>query len=195
MMETLEQYDGQFVLWVNGFHNTFFDQFFWLISSKSFWIPFYLILAYLYYRRSTVFGALFFIFIAGLCVALADLISAQLIKETVMRYRPSHHLELSDHLHYYRMADGTEYRGGLYGFVSSHAANFAALLYFSFRALRSYGSWLAVLFVTIFILIGLSRIYLGVHYLSDVVAGGAVGLLVSYMIYHYFFARVLQKKK
>jgi undecaprenyl-diphosphatase len=77
------------------------------------------------------------------------------------------------------------YRGGLYGFISGHAANafgfavFAALLFKN----RLF-TWTILLFAFIN---GYSRIYLGVHFISDVVAGALVGALIGgsvYCLYH-----------
>lgn len=179
----LESIDHWLVLTINGLHNPFLDQFFWIISAKITWIPFYLLLVFLYWRKSKeILPTLFFVLIAILCVALADIISTQGFKEYFQRYRPSHNLLLSEHLHFYKL-DGEEYRGGQYGFVSSHAANFAALLVWCGLNLRKAYRRISVVFFAIFLLVVLSRIYLAVHYPSDVFVGGVLGALIAYLIF------------
>lgn len=182
-MTWLESIDHWLVLTINGLHNPFLDQFFWFISARLTWIPFYLLLIYLYWRKSRqLVSSFFFVLLAILCVALADVISAQGFKEFFQRYRPSHHQELSQKLHFYRF-NGELYRGGQYGFVSSHAANFGALLMWCGLHLRKVYSRITWYFLGVFILVVLSRIYLGVHYPSDVIAGGILGSLIAYLIF------------
>lgn len=182
-MRWLESIDHWLVLTINGLHNPFLDQFFWIISAKLTWIPFYGLLVFLYWRKSKqLLPTLLFVLLAIVCVGLADIISTQGFKAYFQRYRPSHNLLLSEHLHFYNH-DGEEYRGGQYGFVSSHAANFAALLVWCGLHLRKSYKRISLLFFTIFILVVLSRIYLGVHYLSDVIVGGALGALIAYLIF------------
>ncbi len=69
----------------------------------------------------------FFVVSALLAVVLADLISVYCFKEVFLRYRPSHNTFLTNRLHLYEIKPGEFYQGGMYGFISSHAANFFAL--------------------------------------------------------------------
>ena len=51
MIETLNGLDADLLLWFNGCHTPFADSFFWMISAKLTWVPFYLVLAYALFRR------------------------------------------------------------------------------------------------------------------------------------------------
>jgi membrane-associated phospholipid phosphatase len=68
-----------------------------------------------------------------------------------------------------------------YSFPSGHAMEavvlYGMLAYFAVLALRTWRARAAIVFGTslLVLLIGFSRLYLGVHYFSDVVAGFAVG--------------------
>lgn len=189
MLDWLESLDRDIVLFVNGFHTPFLDEFMWIVSAKLTWIPFYLLLLFLFFRKTSWKQAGIFLLVAIAAVGLSDFISSQLIKDTVMRYRPSHHAVLTDKLHFYTFDDGEVYKGGMYGFVSSHAANFFAVCTFAYLSLRQYYPRIWWVF-GIAVLVAFSRLYLGVHYLSDLVCGGALGALIAWLLYRFVFLNI-----
>lgn len=183
MIEWLEAIDRSIVLSVNSLHTPWLDELMWVISGKLIWIPFYLYLLYLAFKASGFRRCMVFLLLAILCVGLSDLISAQLIKNNIARYRPSHHALLTHRLHFYEMKPGEYYKGGQFGFVSSHAANFFALATFVGLSLRKRYRWLFPLLISISVIVCFSRLYLGVHYLSDLIGGALIGTLVSYAVW------------
>ena len=180
MTEWLEALDRSIVLGVNAWHTPWLDEVMWFISGRAVWIPFYLWLLYLAFRAFGFRKALGFLLLALLTVAVADLVSVHLIKNLVERYRPSHHQLLTHRLHFYEIKPGEFYKGGQYGFVSSHAANFFALSVFVGMAMKRKYKWLLPLLLTVSVIVCFSRLYLGVHYLSDLIGGAIVGSLVAY---------------
>ena len=92
MIEQLEAMDRWLVLTINSWNTPFLDELMWIVSGKLTWIPLYVLLVYLGFRKLPFKQFLVYFFCVVGSVALADVISSGLIKETLMRYRPSHHL-------------------------------------------------------------------------------------------------------
>ncbi len=178
MLEWLEHIDRLILLAINGANSPFLDQLMWIISGKLTWIPLYLLLFYLAYKQFGIKGSLLFLCCIVLAIAIADQSSVYLFKNVFERYRPSHNLELQDSLHLYQFANGELYYGGKFGFVSSHAANFAVLTSFCLLILKR-NKWLVIGLIFAHGLVCYSRVYLGVHYPSDVTVGTLVGVLAS----------------
>jgi undecaprenyl-diphosphatase len=171
----LQHLDQQLFLFLNSHNSPFWDTVMYTISGRVIWAPIYLaILFYLgfkYKRRFLIIVP--FILIA---VTLADQVSVQLFKNIFMRLRPCHEPSLAGMVH---LVKGE--CGGLYGFVSSHASNSfnVALLSLMFIKKR----WYTISIITWALVIGYSRIYLGVHYPGDVICGSMVGAFIGWGVY------------
>ena len=181
MIEWLEQIDRDLFLWLNALHAHWLDYPMVLISEKRFWIPLYLFLSYLLYKHYGWKATLWALLGAALVITAADRISVECFKEVFLRYRPSWNTELADQIH---LVDS--YRGGKYGFVSSHAANHFAIGTYLFLLLRKFYPKGAYLLLVWAVLVAYSRIYLGVHYPADVAVGGLVGAAIGWLIYLLF---------
>ena len=77
------------------------------------------------------------------------------------------------------------YQGGLYGFASSHAANTMATAFFIWLIFRKIYRWTGLIFVWAAIVI-YTRIYLGVHYPGDILAGVLVGLVGGWIGFQFY---------
>lgn len=192
-METLEAIDRSIVLAINGLNSPFLDEFMWIVSGRVIWIPLYILLIYLFFKSNGAKKTLLFVLFAVITVALADLISVHLFKNVIERYRPSHHALLTERLHFYTLENGELYKGGQFGFVSSHATNYLAIATFSFLAIGRKFKFLLPLLVLSGVLILYSRMYLGVHYLTDVMAGALLGFTVAILMHRFVFIPILKK--
>jgi undecaprenyl-diphosphatase len=175
-MEQLLQWDEYLFFLLNGSDSVFWDRFFILVTKTVTWIPAMLVLLFVVIRNNKFRTAA--IVVVGLVVTimLSDRLTSGLIKPWVERMRPSHDPDI---MYLVDTVDG--YRGGLYGFCSSHAAStFAAALFLS-RVVRS-SFFTCVLFLWA-VLCSYSRIYLGVHYPGDILCGTVCGLLVAALSY------------
>ena len=186
-MGKLEAIDRAIVTLINSWHTPVLDELMWLISGKLTWAPLYVLLIVMFARKTNAKSTVFFVLFAILTVALTDQISVHLFKEFFQRYRPSHHALLTDTLHFYTIGENDLYKGGMYGFVSSHAANFFGVAGFAYWSLRKWHPNMWWWLLLIGALINYSRIYLGVHYLSDVFVGTLLGLLISYLVYRFIY--------
>lgn len=193
MIDFLEEIDRQIVVAVNSWNTPFLDEVMWWISARITWVPLYFFLVYLAYKKLD--KRTFFLFIGFVIatVAITDLVSVNAFKNVFLRYRPSHNLLITNQLHYYEIKPGEFYQGGQYGFVSSHAANYLAIATSVLLVLNTYYSKLKWLLLFFGVLICYSRIYLGVHYLSDVLVGALVGSVIALLLYKVAF-QPLKKK-
>lgn len=152
---------------------------YFFVKSKIFyyiWLPLVpLVLLYIYHWRKALAVTLF----TSLVVLLADRISVEVFKDVICRYRPSHNLEIKDHLSFLH-----NYRGGMYGFVSSHAANVFGLATF-FALCLKHRKHTLIVFAWAF-MVALSRVYLGVHYVGDVVAGALLGMVLGFVVVYLY---------
>lgn len=184
MIEFLENIDRKILFAINANHSSFLDQLMWIISEEYFGIPFYLLFLFLSFKMFGWKGALLFAIGAGMTIGLTDLTAKHLFKEVFLRYRPSNNIEIGERLHIVN-----NYRGGTYGFVSSHAANMFAITTLAFLTLLKDSSKLWYLIFLFPIVISYSRVYLGVHYPSDVLCGGLLGTFIGWIFY-----RILAKQ-
>lgn len=173
----LLQLDNEILLAVNRLHSPYFDTFMMMVSNKWIWLPMYVALLYMVWRVFSKRTALLYLLAVVLLVTLSDQLSAALIKPLAERLRPACLLNPIHPL--VHIVDG--YRGGRFGFPSSHSANCWAVtffIYFTFRNRYQLG------FMSLWsLLVCYSRMYLGVHYLGDLLGGFVLGTLVAAVVY------------
>ncbi len=175
MFRWLLDLDKDIFLYLNGLHAPVWDSIMWWISGTKSWIPFYVVLLVIIIYRERPWRFIFTLLFLSVAVVLSDQISV-LIKNLAERPRPTHNPEIADLVHIVN-----DYRGGQFGFVSSHAANVFAVAVFVANQFKS-AKWSFLLLVWAFI-VSYSRIYLGVHYPLDIICGGVLGALIGIQCY------------
>lgn len=173
--QEVHKLDQQITLAINSWHSAISDPIMVFFSEKFVWAPMYAaIIAILIWRLGWKKG-LIATAAALLTFGFCDQFS-NIIKDLVERIRP-----VNDE---FMVASGLHIleRGGGYSFFSAHAANAVGLAFSTFICLRedstadtrwinAYGGWM---FFWAF-MVSISRIFVGKHYLGDVIVGMITG--------------------
>lgn len=183
-IEGLLPVERDLFLALNGSQSQFLDNVMWTISGRFIWIPVFIFILFLFFYRARRKEAILVTFFLILVFVATDQVSSSFFKPFFERFRPTHHADFKD------IVDTVNgYRGGRYGFISGHATNSFGLAVFLTLVFRNrFVTFSTLLWATIN---SYTRIYLGVHFISDIVAGMIVGSLVALILY--FLYVVLRK--
>lgn len=171
-MDQLLQWDKELFIFFNQIHADWADPVMLFLTHTLTWTPLYIFLVYSIIKTDK---KLWWIGVSGivLTILLSDQITAGLMKPYFERLRPSQDPTLRDVIH---LVNG--YKGGMFGFASSHAANtFGTAMFFhlTYRNRWKFTKWLFLYAA----LHTYTRLYLGVHFPGDILAGIIVGLLAG----------------
>lgn len=174
-MSSLAELDQQFFLWLNGHHAAWVDSVMLLITGRLVWIPFYMaLIGWLVYKQQK--QAVWSVLAIIVAVALSDQATSGLMKPFFERLRPCHEPSVASLTH---LVGGC---GGKFGFASSHAANTFALAALVGMLHPGKRAFIAAMY-TWAALVSYSRIYVGVHYPGDILAGALVGMAIACVVY------------
>ena len=175
MLETLKQWDRELFIYLNSLGIERFDGFWIFVTQRESWIPLFIIfitLIFYYYRlRKGLVVIIFLLITLFITVFFTDF-----VKEYIQRLRPNNVEEFSKLIRILQ-------RPTNFSFFSGHAASSFAVTTFIALSIRRFTR--CIYFAYIWpILFVLSRIFVGVHYPSDLFVGALVGTLIAYLIYH-----------
>lgn len=176
LLARLNELDVKLLLALNGSDSEFLDGVMMTITSTWVWIPFFASLLYVIAKNNPPKVTLTIVLTIALTVLVCDQVASGLCKPLFQRFRPTRDPSI---MHLIDIVDG--YRGGRYGFISSHASNTFGLCVFLSLLMRHTG--LTLMLVVWASLSSYSRLYLGVHYPGDILCGCLVGCLSGYLLH------------
>ena len=185
-IQTFLANDRLVLSWFNGSNSVFLDGWMSALTSGFTWLALYASLFYLVVKNNETMGQIMLVVGCALaCVGLADIMVDVIVKPLVERWRPS-----NDPIFKYDVSVVDGYRGTSYGFFSAHAANTFSLALFFCMLVRS--RVLSVALVLWSFVNCYTRMYLGLHYPSDIVCGLLWGSVCAIGVY-YFYLRVSRR--
>ncbi len=174
MLETLKELDFKLFIFLNSLGIESWDGFWLLITEPIHWAPLFILMIFLIYKaygiKKGAIVLLYFFGVIFICIVL--MLST---KYFFGRIRPSSVPELAELIRALQKPDS-------YSFYSGHASASFVITTFIVLALRKYHKWVYVFFLFP-ILFTLSRIYVGVHFPSDLLVGALIGVLLAYIFY------------
>jgi len=153
-------------------HTPWLDYIMFHATDPIYWLPVYLFFLFLVIRKYR-WNTLWIILFIAIMILISDQMT-NLVKELTHRLRPSQESGLVVHL-------VNAYKGGNYGFYSAHASNNFALALFLIVVLGRYYRFIFIPLLLWALLMSYTRIYLGVHYPGDILAGMVVGSVIGFM--------------
>ena len=187
LLQSLIEIDRMVTLSINGSDSLFLDSVAGIFTSIYIWIPLALAAIFLILRNIIPQRLILVLFMVVLTVLICDQVSSSFCKPFFHRLRPTHDPHLIN------MIDTVNgYSGGLYGFFSGHAANSIGLATLFMWLVRD--AWFNVSVCIWAALNSYLRVYLGVHFLCDIVVGAIFGIIVGSLLY-LIYTFLIRKRK
>ena len=177
MLEKIIGLDKKVFVFLNGLGSESFDGLWLIITKQLYWTPFFLLIFYLLFKKIGWKNLFIVIGFIAVLILVCDQ-TANLFKNSFQRLRPCNDPEIKDIIRVVKSSPS-------FSFFSGHAANSMATAVFVFSLFRKYYKYAFLLFLFPLIF-AYSRIYLGLHFPTDILTGYAFGVAYG-LLFHKLF--------
>ena len=183
MLEKIIDLDKQLLVYLNSLGSERFDGLWLIITKQVYWTPIFLLIFYFLQKKIGWKNFGYYVLFTAVMILICDQ-TVNLFKYSFERLRPCNDEEIKNIIRLVKTSSS-------FSFFSGHATNSMASTVFGYLILKKYykHAYLLFLFPLIF---AYSRIYLGLHFPTDVLTGysfGAIAGLVCYKLYAKFVIR------
>lgn len=174
MQERLNKWDRELFVYLNSLGVESYDGFWIFVTDFKNWIPLYLLFFIMFFVsfhwKKAVLNSIFLVtsFVATIGFTF-------LVKAMSLRLRPNNQPDLSDLIRVLQNPTN-------YSFFSGHASGSFVVATFIVLILKVKHKWIYAIYIWP-VLFVISRIYVGVHYPSDLLVGSLVGILFAHIFY------------
>jgi undecaprenyl-diphosphatase len=183
MLDRIIDLDKQLIVFFNHLGSPFMDSFWLLVTKPVFWTPFFLFVLYQIRKKIGNQNTLILLLFVAFLILITDQTS-NIFKKGFQRLRPCNDPSINYLLHIVKASKS-------FSFFSGHAANSMAVSVFIFSLMRKNSSyWLFIFVWPLFF--AYSRMYLGLHYPTDILSGYTCGLIYGLMV-TFFYKKVVKK--
>lgn len=177
MIEKLLSLDVELFIYLNSLGSVPYDKMWLLITKQSNWIPLFLLLLYVIYKKLGAKQTLYLLLAVALLVTFTDQMT-NVFKNGFQRLRPCNNPEINSVIRVVQVRNS-------FSFFSGHASNSMAVATLIYFTLRSYFKYFGLLFLWP-LLFAYSRIYLGLHYPIDIMTGYLFGFVFGLIMFKIF---------
>ena len=164
---------------LSGSDSPFLDNLMWTYTRPIAWMPLFLFLIFMMFYKTSYKEAILTLVLFLLVFGISDFVSSSVFKPLFHRFRPTHYPGFEEYIDIVR-----NYRGGKYGFISGHACTSFGIATFISLVFRY--KWVTITSMLWASINSYSRIYLGVHFISDIVAGAIVGAMIAFLFFELY---------
>lgn len=179
MLEKILSLDTELFIYLNGLGSQTYDGFWLIITKQINWLPLFLLLIYLIFKKLGAKQTLYLILFVAVLLTITDQ-TTNLFKNGLQRLRPCNNPEIKSFIRIVQSRDS-------YSFFSGHAANSMAVATFLFLNFKRQIKYLGFLFLWPLVF-AYSRVYLGLHYPLDIIAGYFCGFITGYLMFKIYQA-------
>ncbi|MBP6585784.1 MAG: phosphatase PAP2 family protein [Flavobacterium sp.] len=174
MLEKIIDLDKKVFIYLNGLGSETYDGLWLLITKQIYWTPFFLLIFYFLQKKLGWKNFLYYILFTAVLILICDQ-TANFFKDSIQRLRPCNDVEIKDII---RIVKSSATKS----FFSGHATNSMATTVFAYLILKKEYKYSSLLFLFPFIF-AYSRIYLGLHFPTDILTGYAFGAIFGCIFY------------